>query len=490
VNAGILFKMLGQVLLVLAGAFSLCIGVGLLNGEALFLDRSNQAFFICLAICLLLSGLFHFLGRHGNPRMFRREALCLIGLSWFLATFIGAIPYLLIVEGCDFTDAIFECSSGLTTTGATAFTNFHEFPASLLFWRSLSQWMGGLGVVVFFVALLSSLGAGAKILFSSESSGSAADFDQGRIQHGAVTLMLYYLGISIICAIAYKLAGMTWFQAVNHAMTTIATGGFSTEAASIQHFHSPLIEWIAIFFMALSATTFLFVIRIFSRRWHLLRHGQEVYWFYIILLGSTFLLTVYLVELTGELPTLDSLRTALFQAVSIMTTTGYASTDFETWLPPAKMLLITLMFIGGCSGSTAGGVKVVRILIALRGSMRSITHAVRPNLTLSMRMGGKPLGERAVQNVIIFLLLMVVLQIVSMLFVSANEPEMTFLSTFSCVQATLFNIGPGFDQVGPYDNFHFLRGSTKLYLSLLMTLGRLELYAVLVLFNPMVWRRF
>ena len=482
--------MLGKVLLVLAGAFTLCILVGFLNEESLNEDRSCQAFLVCVVISFLFSGLFHYLGRNTSDRMFRREALCLIGLSWFLATFIGAIPYLLIVEGCTFSDALFECSSGLTTTGATAFNNFYEFPASLLFWRSLSQWMGGLGVVVFFVALLSSLGAGAKILFSSESSGSAADFDQGRIQHGAVILMLYYLSISIICAIAYKLAGMTWFQAVNHSMTTIATGGFSTEAESIQHFNSPLIEWIAIFFMALSATTFLFVIRILSRRWHLLRNGQEVYWFYSILLGSTFMLTVYLVELTGQLPTADSFRTALFQAVSIMTTTGYASTDFETWLPPAKMLLITLMFIGGCSGSTAGGVKVVRILIAMRGSLRSIAHAMRPNLTLSMRMGGKPLRESAVQNVVIFLMLMIVLQILSMLFVSANEPELTFLSTFSCVQATLFNIGPGFDQVGPYDNFHFLRGSTKLYLSLLMTLGRLELYAVLVLFTPMAWRRF
>lgn len=482
--------MLGKVLLVLVGAFILCVLIGLLNGEALFADRSCQAFLICAAISFLFSGIFHYLGRNSRNRMFRREALCLIGLSWLLATFIGAIPYLLIVENCAISDAIFECSSGLTTTGATAFSNFYEFPASLLFWRSLSQWMGGLGVVVFFVALLSSLGAGAKILFSSESSGSAADFDQGRIQHGAVILMLYYLGISTLCAIAYKLAGMTWFQAVNHSMTTIATGGFSTEAESIKHFNSPLIEWIAIFFMVLSATTFLFVIRIFSRRWHLLRNSKEVYWFYAILLGSTFLLSIYLIELTGQLPTADSLRTALFQAVSIMTTTGYASTDFETWLPPAKMLLITLMFIGGCSGSTAGGVKVIRILIAMRGSLRSIAHAMRPNLTLSMRMGSKPLRESAVQNVVIFLMLMIVLQILSMLFVSANEPELTFLSTFSCVQATLFNIGPGFDQVGPYDNFQFLRGSTKLYLSLLMTLGRLELYAVLVLFSPMAWRKF
>lgn len=477
-------------MLVLGSAFGLCILGGMLSGEPPSLDRATEAFLICIAVALFLSGVFHRLGRNGKTRMFRREALCLIGLSWILATLIGAIPYLLIIEDCSVPDAIFESSSGLTTTGATAFNNFHEFPPSLLFWRSLSQWIGGLGVVVFFVALLSSLGAGAKILFSNETSGSAADFDQGRIQKGAVILMLYYLGISTACAIAYKFAGMNWFQAVNHAMTTIATGGFSTEAGSIGHFQSPLIEWIAIGFMALSATTFVFVIRLIARRWHLLRHCKEVLWFYAILLGSTLLLSIYLVELTGQLPDSASIRTALFQAVSIMTTTGYASADFEAWLPPAKMLLIILMFVGGCSGSTAGGIKVVRVLIAVRGCMHSIVHALRPNLTLSIRMAGKPVRESALQNTLVFLLLCVVLQILSMLFVSANEPGLSFLSTFSCVQSTLFNIGPGFDQVGPFDNFQFLRGSTKLYLSLLMTLGRLELYAVLVLFSPMAWRRF
>lgn len=462
----------------------------MLNGEHLIDDHSMRAFAASIGITLVLAGFFRWLGRKGTERMFRREALCLIGLSWLLATLIGAIPYVLIVENCALSDAIFESSSGLTTTGATAFSNFHEFPASLLFWRSLSQWMGGLGVVVFFVALLSSLGAGAKILFSNESSGSAADFDHGRIQQGAVILMLYYVTISAICAIAYKIAGMDWFQAVNHSMTTIATGGFSTESGSIADFKSPAIEWIAICFMTLSATTFVFVIRLILRKWNMLRHTQEVFWFFAILIASTLLLTVYLVELTGDLPDAESFRTATFQAVSIMTTTGYASANFENWLPPAKMLLIMLMFIGGCSGSTAGGVKVVRILVALRASIRSITHSFRPSLTIPMRMGGNTLNERAIQSVVVFLILMVCLQIVSMLFVSANEPELTFLSTFSCVQATLFNIGPGFDQVGPYDNFHFLRASTKLFLSLLMILGRLELYAVLVLFMPMAWRKF
>jgi trk system potassium uptake protein TrkH len=190
------------------------------------------------------------------------------------------------------------------------------------------------------------------------------------------------------------------------------------------------------------------------------------------------------------MPDHEMIRTAAFQAVSIMTTTGYASADFDAWLPPAKMLLIILMFVGGCSGSTAGGIKIVRVVIAFRAVGRSIIHSFRANVTLPMRMGGRLLGEQAIQSVVVFLLLMVSLQILSMLFISANEPHLDFIAVFSSVQATLFNIGPGFDAVGPTENFQFLRASTKLYLCLLMILGRLELYAVLVLFAPSLWKRY
>lgn len=487
-NTAIIYRLLSMVLLALSGAFLLCIAVGLIMGETLS-SPSLKAFEITIGVAIGLSVIFHLLGRRGKAKLFRREALCAIGLSWILATLIGAIPYILTVR-CDLSDGLFESASGLTTTGATAFKNFAEFPASLLFWRSLSQWVGGLGVVVFFVAILSSLGAGAKILFSNESSGTSADFDQGRIQKGARDLMLFYLGISGACVLAYRIGGMDWFQAINHAMTTVATGGFSTEADSIGAFQSATIEWIAIIFMALSATTFVYMIRLIRGRFHTATQNREIFWFYTMLVASTGLLTLYLVELTGKLPNADSIRTAAFQATSIMTTTGYSSVDFDAWLAPAKMLLMILMFIGGCSGSTAGGVKVVRIVIALRAAARSVAQAFRPNVTIPMRMGGQHLSENAIHNVILFLVLMAALQIFSMLFVSALEPSISFLGVFSCVQATLFNIGPGFEAVGPTENFHFLRPTTKVFLSLLMILGRLELYAVMVLFIPTVWRRF
>jgi trk system potassium uptake protein TrkH len=478
-----------MVLLALSAAFGLCAVVGLLLGESIH-DDSVQAFITTVGISISIAALFYMLGRKGEAKLFRREALCAIGLSWILATLIGALPYVLTHAHGDIADAIFESASGLTTTGATAFADFYEFPKSLLLWRSLSQWVGGLGVVVFFVAILSSLGAGAKILFSNESSGTSADFDHGRIQSGAFQLMLFYLGVSLACTIAYKLGGMDWFQAINHAMTTVSTGGFSTESMSMGQFQSPLLEWISISFMAICGTTFVFMIRLIRGQTHIIKQNNEVYWFYGIIAGSTLLLMVFLIDLTGQLPDHHMLRTAAFQAVSIITTTGYSSTNFDLWLPPAKMTLLLIMFVGGCSGSTSGGVKVVRIVIALRAAMRSITHAFRPNITIPMRMGGQTLSERAIHSVVLFIILMTASQLLAMLFVSANEPHLSFTGVFSCVQATLFNIGPGFNEIGPVENFQFLRSSTKIFLSLLMIMGRLELYAVLVLFMPSAWKRF
>lgn len=488
-NTSIIYKLLGLVLVALSGAFGLCILVGIASGESLT-GKSPQAFIKAIIIASVLAVLFLKIGGKEAVKLFRREALCTIGLSWILATIVGALPYILVVEDCKIADALFESASGITTTGATAFTNFYEFPKSLLFWRSFSQWIGGLGVVVFFVAILSSLGAGAKILFSNESSGASSDFEHGRIQSGAFYLMLYYLGLSIVCMTAYKLGGMDWFQAINHAMTTVSTGGFSTEPMSMEQFQSPLIEWICIIFMALGGTTFVFMIRFLRGRVQRFRESTEIIYFYGILLISSFLLTLYLTELTGKLPNHDNIRTALFQAVSIMTTTGYSTTDFDLWLPPAKVILLILMFIGGCSGSTSGGLKVIRIVVAMRIVLHSVILSFRPNVTKSINIGSQRISGSIAYNTIVFMALTVLITVISTLYVSSIEPSLTPVEAFSCVQATLFNIGPGFESIGPSQNFSFLGSITKIFLSLLMILGRLEFYAVLVLFYPNIWKRY
>ena len=488
-NTAIIYRLLGMGLIALSGAFTVCILVGTLNGEALS-DASIQAFMVSIVVCMVSAGILFQLGKSGSEKLFRREALSAIGLSWILASTVGALPYFLIVENCTIADALFESTSGLTTTGSTVFANFYEFPKSLLFWRSLSQWFGGLGVVVFFVAILSSLGAGAKILFSNESSGASSDFDHGRIQSGAFYLMLYYLGLSAACLLAYKFGGMTWFQAINHMMTTVSTGGFSTEPMSMEQFQSPLLEWLCILFMILGGTTFVFVINFLRMRKNKFKEHDEIVCFFGILIVSSLLITLYLVEQTGALPSHESFRTAVFQVVSIMTTTGYSSTDFDKWLPAAKIILLILMLIGSCSGSTSGGLKVVRVMIAVRSVLQSVVLAFRPNLTKSIRINGRALNESTIQSVITFVTLTMVIIVGSVFYVSSIEPSLTPMETFSCVQATLFNIGPGFHSLGPTQNFGFLNGFTKVYLSLLMILGRLELYAVLVLFYPNIWKQY
>ena len=488
-NTAIIYRLLGMILIALSGAFTVCILVGMFSGEKLS-DASIQAFMVSIVVCMVSAGILLQRGKSGSAKLFRREALCAIGLSWLMASTVGALPYFLIVENCTFADALFESTSGLTTTGSTTFANFYEFPKSLLFWRSLSQWFGGLGVVVFFVAILSSLGAGAKILFSNESSGTSSDFDHGRIQSGAFYLMLYYLGLSTACLLAYKFGGMTWFQAINHMMTTVSTGGFSTEPMSMEQFQSPLLEWLCILFMILGGTTFVFVINLLQMRKSKLKERDEVVCFLVILIVSSLLLTLYLVEQTGTLPSHESFRTATFQVVSIMTTTGYSSTDFDTWLPAAKIILLILMLIGSCSGSTSGGIKVVRAMIAVRSVLHSVVLAFRPNLTKPIRINGRALNESNIQSVVTFTTLTFIIIIFSVFYVSSIEPSLTPMETFSCVQATLFNIGPGFHSLGPTQNFGFLSSLTKVYLSLLMILGRLELYAILALFHPKIWKQY
>ena len=253
-------------------------------------SRSIEGFLYSILITLTLAIFLKVVSNRASAKMetgnlfFCREAPCTIGLTWLSSSLIGALPFYLGLENCSFVDALFEGTSGLTTTGATIFSEFSDITHSLFLWRSLSQWIGGLGVIVFFVAILTSLGAGAKILFSSESSVTASDFEQGRIQDGVNKLLVFYISLTGVCFIAYKLAGMDWFDALNHAMTTIATGGFSTHTESFAFYNSPLIEAIAIIFMLISATTFIFVIRLLEGSKDIFKKGIEVYTFY----GLTF----------------------------------------------------------------------------------------------------------------------------------------------------------------------------------------------------------
>lgn len=490
-NYPIIFKLLSAIAASIGAAFAVCLGVGfyydaMQSGE----EQAISGFAISLTLTLALASALYYLGREGEQKMFRKEALTVIGLGWILASLIGAIPYLLIQPGCTLADAIFESTSGLTTTGATVFSNLERMPRSLMFWRCLSQWMGGLGVVVFFVAILSFLGVGGKILFSREFSARSTDLDSARVQTGVLRILKLYLGLSVFFAVVYRFCGLEWYDAVCHMFTTLSTGGFSTYSNSIAGFQSARLEWVVVIFMAIGGTSFLLMLRLLRRDWSEVRHNTEVRGYYLTLALAISLIAGLLWVHSNPENLHELLRQSAFQVVSIMTTTGYTTADFDAWAPATHAILVVLMVIGGSSGSTSGGIKVVRLIVTLRICRLNIEKAFRTHVVRSVKINGVNLDQNSQEEVITYLALVGLVLAGSAVLVTIMEPTMSLAGGLSAMMASLFNIGPGFAEVGPtrsYAGFHDL---TKYFLSLLMIMGRLELYAILVLFSPSLWRRF
>ena len=489
-NYSVIFRLLSVIMAAIGLAMLTSLGAGYLAGDPLVEEQALSGFGIGICVALGLAVALYILGPRGEFKMFRKEALCVIGLGWILSCLVGALPYFFIIPDCGLANAVFESTSGLTTTGATVFTELEQLPRSLLFWRQISQWIGGLGVVVFFVAILSFLGAGAKILYSRESSAESTELDSPRVQSGVLHILYLYLGLSVICAMVYHICGMSWYDAICHMFTTLATGGFSTYSNSVAAFQSPLIEWMFILFMILGATSFFVILRTLRGQWKEALMNTEIRVYYAILAVSTVIITLLLLfhEINGD--PMDTLRTSLFQVVSIATTSGFSTTDFDTWIPATHSVLLALMVIGGSSGSTAGGLKVIRVVIGIKICIVNIEKAFRSHVVRPIKVNGRNISVSAQDNITIYIVLITVIIYMSKCIVALLENDLTLEGTYSTVISCFYNIGPGFSEIGPtrtYANFH---DSTKYFLSLLMIMGRLELYAVLVLFAPSLWKRF
>ncbi len=489
-NYFIILKLLSVILSAIGSAFLLSLGISVIFQND---PRENNVIFgfiVCVIIAFSLAFLFYINSRNCSKNLFRKEALAVIGLGWILASIIGALPYYLIIPNCSISNAIFESTSGLTTTGATVLSNLESLPRSLLFWRAISQWIGGLGVIVFFVAILTSLGAGAKILFSRESSAESAELDYSRVQSGVLRILLLYLGLSLIYCISYKICGMNWFDAVTHMFTTIATGGFSNYSDSISAFNSPLIEWVSIIFMIISGTSFLVLLRVIRGDWKEVKKSSETLVFFGLIIGAITLLTIILLLSNTYDNTATAIRYAAFQAVSIITSTGYATDDFNKWLPITHVLLIGFMIVGGCSGSTAGGLKIIRLIIAIKVCILHTEKAFRSKVVRSVKLNGRTLDQFALENVVTYIVLIALIGHFSLIIFSLMETQMSLEGTLSTIITCLYNVGPGFMEIGPTQTFDFLHSHTKIFLSLIMIMGRLELYAVIVLFSPSLWKNF
>lgn len=487
-NYPIISRLLSYILGAMALAFLFCAGVALLYADG---ERTLHGFLLSAGIAFFLAGLLFFLSRGASSRIFRKEALCVIGVGWIVASAIGALPYIAIMEETSLPDAIFESVSGITTTGASVYTGYEEMPRALLFWRCLSQWIGGIGILVFFVAILGYLGAGGKIIFTHESSAKSADLEQGRVQSGVKVIAYIYLVISLLCALSLRFAGMSWYDAVCHTFTTVATGGFSTRTASVAAFESPLIEWTMILFMILGSTSFLFMLQIVQRNWTQVRNSTEVAAYYLLLAAATALVAFSLFAWRGADAELHhTVRAAAFQVVSIGSTSGFATEDFNAWPVFTHTALLALMIIGGCSASTAGGMKVIRFVAGIRICLYSIERSFRPHVVRPVIINNRPVDPPYQESILIYITLLGLILLLAIPLFGLLEPNFGLEGSVSAVISTFFCIGPGFAEVGPAQNFGMISSPGKLFLCLLMIMGRIELFAVLVLFSPALWKKF
>ena len=489
-NYSLLSKLLGAILGFTAVALFSSSLIGFIYKDNWMEWHAIEGLAISGLACGGTAAILFWQGSGSKGTLYRKEGLALIGISWLVSSFFGALPYYLILPECQFIDAWFEAVSGITTTGASVFTDFEKFPRSLLFWRCLSQWIGGLGVAVLFVALLGSLGAGAKILFSNESSGTAGEIAETRVQKGAFKIIQIYVGLTVCCGLSLYFFGLDPYDAICHAFTTLSTGGFSTQSRSIEGFQNHSVEWVIIFFMLLGGTSFLFLLKIFNQEWSKSKKHSEVMGFYSILIGASVSLFLFLGLQFGFSESANHFRHAVFQAVSILSGTGFSCTDFALWDMRSGACLLLLMAVGGCTASTAGGLKVLRVMVSFKLMVHYIERAFRSQVIRNIQFNRKVIQPENRESIMTYLGLCCFIVACGFFLLSILEPDQSFGTLCSATFASFFNVGPGLEAVGPSQTYAFLSAPSKFLLSFLMILGRLELLAILVLFVPSLWKQF
>ncbi|MGL5285288.1 MAG: TrkH family potassium uptake protein [Aeromonas sp.] len=446
------------------------------EGVAEFLKSvliTHAAAFLCL----------HY-GRKATFRLGVREMFLLTTLVWAVVCIFGALPFVFI-NHINFTDAYFETMSGVTTTGSTVLSGLDTMAHSILLWRSILQWLGGVGFIVMAVAVLPYLNVGGMKLFQTESS-DWSDKSAPRAKTVANHIVLVYLVLSMLCVLAYWASGMTIFEAINHSMTTLSTGGYSTSDQSMSHF-SHAAHWIGTLFMFLGGLPFLLYVQSLSRRDASLFHDAQVRGFFWLVLATTAVLTLYLWH-RNIFGFWDALRISCFNIVSVLTTTGYGLGDFGTWGPLSFILFLCLLGIGACSGSTAGGLKIFRIQLSFALFRKQMLQLMHPSGVFPQKFNGRPVNESIIRSMIAFVLsyVAVILFIAALLAFIGLDPLTSISSSITAVA----NVGPGMGPiVGPSTNFASLPESAKWILSFGMMLGRLEILTVAVLFFPSFWRQ-
>lgn len=415
----------------------------------------------------------------------KREGYLIVALGWLFMSFAGMLPYLFSGALTTVPDALFETVSGMTTTGASVITDIEAQSEGILFWRSLSQWIGGMGIIVLTVAIFPLLGIGGIELFVAEAPGPTSDKLHPRISETAKRLWLIYVGLTGLLTLLLWAEGMTLYDAANHALTTMATGGFSTKNASIAAFDVPIIQYTLAFFMFLAGTNY--TVLYFALKGRLRKvWGSDEFRAYLWLVVFLAVIITLQVHWHSEQSWERSFRDSIFQITSVLTTTGFVSADYTQWSPALTLLFFILLFLGGSAGSTSGGIKMVRHLVFVKNSWLEFKRIMHPRAIVRMRLNGEVVPGRIITHIIIFLLIYLLVFIVGS--VVLTWMGLDFLTAIGAAATSLGNVGPGIGKVGPVDNFAWLPDAAKIFLSFLMLLGRLELFTILVLFTPFFWR--
>ncbi len=474
---------LGLLLALVGGVMAVPAVFSLIRGEA-----AGSSIAAAAEITIICGGLSYFLTRRGRKQLTQKEALVVVVGSWFTVSAFGALPYAFSGALPNYLDAFFETMSGFTTTGATVMTTITGQPDGILLWRSLTQWLGGMGIIMLFVALFPLLGIGASQMAEAEMSGEKGERLTSRIRDTAKALWLIYVGFTLLCFGTLALAGLPLLDSVNISLTTMATGGFAPVNLSIEDYQSVPVELIVNVFMVIAGINFalFYHLLIKGKPSRLLRNPE--FQLYIGLLGATaFLLTLDLV-FHNVYPLDDALRLSAFQVTSIMTTTGYSTANFDQWPNFSRAVLLMLMAVGGMAGSTAGGLKVIRSLILFKYTYRRVILAFNPNAVIPIKLGGLVLPEKTISRTVGITVAFFAVMWGGFLLMSALGLDVE--TALSSVVTTLSNVGPGLGGIGPYENFAWIPGLGKVVLIFLMLAGRLELFTLLIVLTPAFWRRY
>ena len=478
-NIRMIAVVMSRILLTEAALLLLPLVVALLYGESVLP-------FLIPILILTVIGLVLRAVRPGQTALFARDGLAVVALAWIAMSAFGALPFCISGDIPHFVDAFFETVSGFTTTGASILTEVESLTYSGLFWRSFTHWVGGMGVLVFVMAILPMSDGHGMHLLRAEVPGPTVGKLVSRMSDSAKILYGIYLVMTLIEIVLLLAGGMPLFDACIHSFGSAGTGGFSSRNLSVGAYNNPYFEIVIGIFMLLFGINFNLYYFLLVRRFRDVFRSEELWAYVLIVATAVAAITLDIVHMYESVGT--SLRHAFFQVSSIITTTGYATVDFNTWPTFSKAILVALMFIGGCAGSTAGGIKVARVVILQKVSVSEMRRMLHPNAVPAIQFEGKPLNERSIRGVHLFLAVYLMVFVASCLLVSLEQLDL--VTTFTAVAACINNVGPGLEIVGPMGNFSSFSPWSKLLLSFDMLVGRLEIFPMLVFFMPDTWRRF